>query len=141
MVEPALAANEQRVVVGLRRVRQIVDEADRDGVADYVNVAGERGTGCVDDARVRTPGIDGAETGLRVVGLYILFELEPEGSEVADLEDDVLRQFTLYGTVPLKHVAVALVQVDAGRLNLHRSDGRGSENIEAEVTGEPTPGC
>src|SRR5438477_7849817 len=119
------------MIVGLRRVRHVVDETYRDAVAGDIHVGGELGSGRKLQALVRPPRVDSAQAGLRIVRLDVLLQLEPEARHVTRLQGDLTRQLPLDGERPLHGITRSHIEIDTRLLNLSGADYRGSEDIES----------
>ena len=61
-------------------MRQVVDEAHRNAVAHYIDVGGELGSRGVFKSRVRAAGIHRTQTGLGVIRLHVLLQLQAEAA-------------------------------------------------------------
>ena len=109
LAKALLQPREQRVIIRLRRMRQIIDLPDRNRIADHRDVAGEWRIRRILHAEVRPAGIDRAQAGVGVVGLDVLLELESQSGQVAHFEHRAAGQLTLNREVPLHAVAGALI--------------------------------
>ena len=121
------------MVVRLCGVWQEVDEANRDRISNYADIAGKLGAGSVDHAGVRTPRIDCTNARLRIVGLHVLLEFEPERSQITGFYNKILGEFPLHRRVPLDGVAGALIIVNAGGLQTRKRGAHHGRTKHVEV--------
>ena len=129
------------MIVRLRRVRQIIDEAHRNAVSYYVHVGRKLRARGVHHPLVRPSRIHRTQARLRVIGLNVLFQLDTRASHVPGFQRDLAAKLTLNGEAPLQRVTGALVDVDAGLLNLRWPDYGRSKDIEpAELGNEVVAG-
>ena len=131
--EPPLQARKHRLIIGLRRVGQIIDLTNRNRIPDHVDVARERSVRRILHAEVRPPRIRRARAGVRVVGLNVLLQFESQSGKVSNFEHRASGQLALDREVPLQAIAGPLINVDAGGLDLHRSDHRRSERAQSPI--------
>src|SRR5262249_24050857 len=97
-----LDARFERVVVGLRGVRKIVDLAHGYAVALDRHRAREDGIRRELECRVRPPRVHQPQTWLRVVRLNVLLEINRVRTDVADIGEPVASELTLDADGPLR---------------------------------------
>ena len=120
-----------RMIIGLRRVRQIIDESDRNAVPLHGQVAGEHGTRREFETRYGRRGSTAPTSREERYSAARSVRASSRRWPDSRLRRRVsLRELALQREVPLHRVAGALEHIDAGGLNLYGTHHRRAEHIK-----------